>query len=102
LGQDLLKQPGIDVDRQLEQLAEREADDGEDPVDDDDGAPVSSSPPTDADLHQAVERLVQMALQHGFPRHLEEQLRAIAIKHDIWRIELGNDPPARVKPLKIR
>lgn len=70
LGQDLLKQPGIDVDRQLEQLAEREADDGEDPVDDDDGAPVSSSPPTDADLHQAVERLVQMALQHGFPRHL--------------------------------
>ncbi|KAJ8575672.1 hypothetical protein ON010_g3544 [Phytophthora cinnamomi] len=35
-------------------------------------------------------------------RHLEKRLRDIETKHDVWRIELGNDTPARVKPLNIR
>lgn len=43
-----------------------------------------------------------MAIEHGFPRRSEQKLRAIVRKHDIWRLELGNDPPAKVDPLKIR
>ncbi|POM77994.1 Hypothetical protein PHPALM_4542, partial [Phytophthora palmivora] len=53
LGQDLLKTLGIDVDRQLEQLVERDTDDGEDIADSDVGMPVSDTPPTDGDIRGA-------------------------------------------------
>ncbi|OWZ10107.1 hypothetical protein PHMEG_00017094 [Phytophthora megakarya] len=112
LGQDQLRTLGIGIDRQLEQLAERDSDDGEEIADSDVGVPVSDTPPTggnhqlespsDGDLHEAVEMLVQDVIKHRFPNQLEEWLRAIATKHDIWLIELGNDSQARVEPLEIR
>ncbi|KAE9245905.1 hypothetical protein PF004_g5047 [Phytophthora fragariae] len=43
-----------------------------------------------------------MTIEHGFPRKWEQKLRAIVRKHDIWRLELGNDSPANVDPLHIR
>ncbi|EGZ04720.1 hypothetical protein PHYSODRAFT_308118 [Phytophthora sojae] len=59
----------------LEQLAERDNDDDSDLLDTDEAASVSASPPTDDELRTADERLVQLALDHGFPSHLVEQLR---------------------------
>ncbi|ETI42599.1 hypothetical protein F443_12279 [Phytophthora nicotianae P1569] len=69
LGQDLLKTLGIDINRQLEQLAERERDDDA-CLSDNDSAPISTSALTDVNLKEAVEQLVQKALEHGFPKNL--------------------------------
>ncbi|ETI41192.1 hypothetical protein F443_13552, partial [Phytophthora nicotianae P1569] len=102
LGQDLLKALGIDIDRQLEQLVIRDTDEEEDLVDLDEMLPGAGPDPTGSDLHNAIEKLIRTALDHGFPHLLAPRLRAIVLKHDIWRLELGNDPPAKVEPLKIR
>ncbi|ETL36038.1 hypothetical protein L916_11921 [Phytophthora nicotianae] len=60
---------GIDINRQLEQLAERERDDDA-CLSDNDSAPISTSALTDVNLKEAVEQLVQKALEHGFPKNL--------------------------------
>ncbi|POM62525.1 hypothetical protein PHPALM_28315 [Phytophthora palmivora] len=102
LGQDVLKQLSIDIDRQLEQLAKR-VDDEEDDLDDLDVEMPGAAPASrDKALHCAVEKMVQIALSNGFPRRLEAKLRTIVFKHDVWRLDLGNDPPAKVEPLRIR
>lgn len=51
-------------------------------------------------MHAAVEKLITHALADGFPADKESP--RIAHKYDVWRLELINDPPARVPPLKIR
>lgn len=38
-----------------------------------------------------------MALEHGFSRHFEEQLRAVAVKHATWGIEIGMRAPNRIQ-----
>ncbi|OWZ00584.1 LOW QUALITY PROTEIN: hypothetical protein PHMEG_00028190 [Phytophthora megakarya] len=102
LGQDVLLSLGIDVDRQLEQLVTRNdnGEDGEGELKDDlpDLAPTS----TNEALQTGLDRLVTVALANGFPPRLERDLRAIVLKHDIWRLELGKDPQAHARPLKIR
>ncbi|OWZ01552.1 hypothetical protein PHMEG_00027032 [Phytophthora megakarya] len=102
LGQDVLLSLGIDVDRQLEQLATHNdnGEDGEGELKDDlpDLAPTSSNKA----LQTGLDRLVTVALANGFPPRLERDLRAIVLKHDIWRLELGKDPQAHARPLKIR
>ncbi|KAJ8571266.1 hypothetical protein ON010_g5570 [Phytophthora cinnamomi] len=86
LGQHVLKSLGIDIDRQLEQLAVRGEDKDDEELEVEDDLPSLPSSGADNDLRGAFEQLVAMALNHGFPR----------------RLELGNDPPAKVDPLKIR
>ncbi|GMF16191.1 unnamed protein product [Phytophthora fragariaefolia] len=36
------------------------------------------------------------------PKESVPRLRKIATRYDIWRLRLGDDPPARVPPMKIR
>ncbi|OWY97439.1 hypothetical protein PHMEG_00032024 [Phytophthora megakarya] len=96
MGQDLLRALGIDIDRQR-------TEDREDENDDLDEEGLRSGPnPTDNDLHDAIEKMLHAALEHGFPRRLEPKLRAIVLKHDVWRLALGNGPPAKVEPLNVR
>ncbi|POM76445.1 LOW QUALITY PROTEIN: Hypothetical protein PHPALM_6315 [Phytophthora palmivora] len=53
-----------------------------------------------------AEHYVEEDVLHPTEIHLPtdkvQRLRDITFKHEIWRIKLGNDPPARVKPFKIR
>ncbi|OWZ09958.1 hypothetical protein PHMEG_00017261 [Phytophthora megakarya] len=63
---------------------------------------IRTKPPTDKDLRDAIEKMLRAALEQGFPRRLESKLRAIVFKHDVWRLTLGDDPPAKVDPLEIR
>lgn len=100
VGQDILLALGIDVDQQLEQLATRVQADGEatSEVDEDEEAKVSQC----GTIEGAIGALIADALANGFPRDREEQLRLIVTKYDVWRLRLGDDPPARVPPLKIR
>ncbi|OWZ00784.1 hypothetical protein PHMEG_00027953 [Phytophthora megakarya] len=105
IGKDLLGILGIDVDRQLELLASRGGDETSgDPFDlEADELPVNStSPATDEQVRAAVETLIERALEHGFPADKVEKLRLIVYAYDVWRLELRDDPPARVPPLEVR
>ncbi|EGZ18561.1 hypothetical protein PHYSODRAFT_378048, partial [Phytophthora sojae] len=50
----------------------------------------------------AVERLIDRAVENGFPLEHVEQLCKIAHAYDVWRLELRADPPANVPPLEVR
>eukprot|EP00644_Phytophthora_capsici_P007385 jgi/Phyca11/62543/gw1.21.359.1 len=97
---------GIDVDRQLEQLAVHNVDDmSGDPVEleaDDMPINLNEDPSEDDDIFAAVERLIDRAVENGFPLDRVEQLRTIAHAYDVWRLELRGDPPANVPPMEIR
>ncbi|KAE8989439.1 hypothetical protein PR002_g21447 [Phytophthora rubi] len=99
LGDDVLKALGIDIERQLELLATPSGDDG----DDDEEVPEVSAGDHDAEaIRQAVEAMIQRALDEGFPVNKVERLRTIVYAHDVWRLVLGDDPPANVEPMGIR
>ncbi|GMF53459.1 unnamed protein product [Phytophthora fragariaefolia] len=66
LGQDVLKQLGITIDRQLEQLARHVDDEDDDLEDFSMGVPGFEPATTDKELREAVEKMVQMVLQNGF------------------------------------
>ncbi|POM65946.1 Hypothetical protein PHPALM_18267 [Phytophthora palmivora] len=104
VGNDLLHAFGIDVDRQLEMLADR----GEDETCGDvieleaDESPVSDIKSSENDIFTAVERLLTRAVENGFPVDKLENLRTIVHAYDVWRLELRDDPPAKVPPMEVR
>ncbi|POM60306.1 hypothetical protein PHPALM_30853 [Phytophthora palmivora] len=106
VGNDLLVTLGIDVDRQLEQLAGHGDDDTSgDPIEleaDDMPVNLNEHPPSDDDIFAAVELLIDRAVANGFPLDCIDQLRTIVHAYDVWRLELRADPPADVPPLEIR
>jgi len=103
VGADLLRSLGIDIERQLEQLAERVDSDDDDACESDDD--VQSADQVNSitgETSEALELLVQDALDNGFPESHSDRLRTLIGKYDVWRLDLGADPPARVPPLVIR
>ncbi|ETL94922.1 hypothetical protein L917_07201, partial [Phytophthora nicotianae] len=82
IGNDLLTALGIDVDRQLEQLANRGDDE------------MAGDP-----IHLEAD---DMPVHCGFPVNRVEQLRKIVHAYDVWRLELLADPPMNDPPLKLR
>ncbi|GMF38610.1 unnamed protein product [Phytophthora fragariaefolia] len=106
IGNNLLTSLGIDVGRQLEQLATRSDDETSgDPIDlEADEMPVQldgSAPSGDSDIFAAVERLIDRAVDNGFPLEHVETLRTIVHAYDVWRLELRADPPVNVPPLEV-
>lgn len=97
LGRDVLSMLGIDVDRQLELLVWS---DGSDDDDIDDDPAVSRK--DDDEIKEAVEAMIARASDEGFPSERVDRLRTVIYMYDIWRVNLGDDPPAKVPPLKIR
>ncbi|KAE8881580.1 hypothetical protein PF003_g34166 [Phytophthora fragariae] len=104
IGRDLLATLGIDVDRQLEQLAtHRDDETSGDPFSlEADEPPAERQAATDDEVRAAVEVLIERTLQHGFPPDKVDKLRLIVFAYDVWRLELRDDPPARVPPLEVR
>lgn len=100
LGKYVLSDLGIDVDRQLEQLAENKETVDDDPIGRDDDEPVGFD--VDDDLAAAIMKLIDAAIENGFPAEYRDKLEAIVKEFDIWRLRLGNDSPAKVPPLFIR
>ncbi|KAE9311875.1 hypothetical protein PR003_g19906 [Phytophthora rubi] len=96
IGRDLL---GIDVDRQLEQLAtHRDDETSGDPFSlEADEPPAERQAATDDEVRAAVEVRIERALQHGFPPDKVDKLRLIVFAYDVWRLELRDDPPARCR-----
>ena len=99
LGQDILTGLGIDVNRQLEQLAGSPTEDDDDI---DQGLPdVQGS--TDKDqIKDVIDQMIERAVDQGFPVDQVDRLKTIVSQYDIWRLTLGPDPPARVPPMEIR
>ncbi|OWZ03681.1 LOW QUALITY PROTEIN: hypothetical protein PHMEG_00024543 [Phytophthora megakarya] len=100
IGKDVLGTLGIDVERQLEQLVENGSADDDDPTNCDDD--IEFGVECDTDVRIAVEEMIDHAVENGFPSDRREELKTIACRFDIWRLNLGGDPPAKVPPLLIR
>ncbi|KAG1683832.1 hypothetical protein DVH05_012768 [Phytophthora capsici] len=102
LGNDLLLKLGIDVERQLDLSAAPLAADGnEDEFDDADEPTIGKSVHYDEDVRAGILKLVETAIADGFPREFQHELTRIALRFDVWRTQLGADPPAKVPPMKI-
>ncbi|EEY63184.1 uncharacterized protein PITG_15404 [Phytophthora infestans T30-4] len=50
----------------------------------------------------AVEVLIEKAVIISFPADMVPALRRMATQFDIWRLRLGDDPPARKYPPEVR
>jgi hypothetical protein len=100
LGLDVLNNLGINIENQLERLAERETGTEDDSIafEDDDRTQKEDKQV----LMDAIEDMLVKVLKNGFPEDLLGELRRIVFLYDVWRVALGRDPPARVPPLKIR
>eukprot|EP00644_Phytophthora_capsici_P004742 jgi/Phyca11/111030/e_gw1.19.633.1 len=95
VGNDLLTSLGIDVHRQLEQLADRGDDETSgDPIElEADEMSVNVDGVDSRGIFAAVERLIDRAVANGFLQDRVEQLRTIAHAYAVWRLELCGDPP---------
>ncbi|KAJ0392214.1 hypothetical protein P43SY_008832 [Pythium insidiosum] len=100
LGDNELKSLGIDVDRQLEQLAAKvDHDQRHDDIPDDDIVGIS----TDDDVTAHVSKILDAAAEQGFPIELRQVLSDIVHEAmDLWRTKLGADPPAKLEPLRVK
>ncbi|KAG6599644.1 uncharacterized protein IUM83_19361 [Phytophthora cinnamomi] len=97
LGNDMLVSLGIDVNAQLSQLAGGRVDEDQDPFE-----PVEPRAVSPCDVRNLLEAMVTAAGDNGFPPdYLPVLLDLVMEFEDVFRIELGNDPPANVEPLRI-
>ncbi|POM74948.1 Hypothetical protein PHPALM_8009 [Phytophthora palmivora] len=100
LGREVLKGLGIDVERQLSQLAgspllENEVD--EFPVGDEIPLPLGAT-----ETENSLDQLIERAVTNGLPVDQVGALRELAAAFpDIWRDGVGPDPPADVEPLRV-
>lgn len=108
LGKDTLCAIGIDADRQLYQLAVTPNDNDRDKISFDDGVTpfnctntACESAASDTGI-VAIEKLVNLAMENGFPSDKSDELRQVMHKYDGWRLDISADPPARVELLLIR
>jgi hypothetical protein len=100
IGHPFLKSIGIDIDAQLESLARSDPTDTN--VTSGNGKNDKNPQLTENDLPKAIGEMIDKAIANGFPEEYRDKLSVIVRRYDIWRIELGNDPPARVPPMEIR
>ncbi|ETL88524.1 hypothetical protein L917_12399 [Phytophthora nicotianae] len=91
MGEDILTDLGISIDRQLEHLAEKSSADDDDPIPFEDAFGVGCTP-----------GMIVTAIVNVFPADKKDKLWIIVYMYDVWRIRLGPDPPAKVPPLEIR
>ncbi|ETV70710.1 hypothetical protein H257_13808 [Aphanomyces astaci] len=112
---DTLKTIGIDIDRLLEQVARLQVDEDGDDLEEVGGdcveLPQRSAvraatmkavlPVAKNEVEEALQGMIDGAVDNGFPMEHVKYLWDVLSKHDIWRIKFdGSDPPAKVKPLK--
>ncbi|GMF33425.1 unnamed protein product [Phytophthora fragariaefolia] len=100
VGKLLLAELGIDVDHQLEYLAVR----GDDDKTFDEPQSMPLYKPTIAGVvMKVVDALVSGAIQRGvIDDYITTRLYTVLHRFGGWRLEVSDDPPARVPPLKIR
>ncbi|OWZ07339.1 hypothetical protein PHMEG_00020277, partial [Phytophthora megakarya] len=100
LGNDTLVSLGIDVNQQLEQLAGCALPEDVDPFEMDERVDLDLST---SEVRDKLEDMVVAAGNNGFDPDYLSFLREVVLDHeDIFRIDLGADPPADIAPLRIQ
>ncbi|GMF38556.1 unnamed protein product [Phytophthora fragariaefolia] len=103
LGNDVFSLLGIAVPRQLDLLVGITIrDEQADEFDDIHEPQVGSSAGLDTELLTVVGNRIENAVRKGLPNESVPRLRKIATQYAIWGLRLGDYPPARVLPMKIR
>ncbi|GMF23368.1 unnamed protein product [Phytophthora lilii] len=72
-----------------------------DPFEDERDYKSIERPDMDA-IHSRLKEMVTEAVDNGFPADTNDKLYKIVSKRDIWRLQIDDDPPARLPPFKIR
>ncbi|GMF23876.1 unnamed protein product [Phytophthora fragariaefolia] len=99
LGNDTLVSLGIDANQQLEQLAGGDIPEDSDPFEADDRSDVDLSA---AEVHGKLVE-VGVAADNGFdPAYIAFLHDTVMEYEDIFRIDIGADPPAEIEPLRIK
>ncbi|OWZ09291.1 LOW QUALITY PROTEIN: hypothetical protein PHMEG_00018028 [Phytophthora megakarya] len=93
---DLLIRLRIDVDRQVDLLAVGTTDVNDDEFDKVDEPTVTNSTVHDDEVRKSVFEMVEKAIRDGFPLEYQNELTRIALKFDLWRNDLGADPPSKI------
>lgn len=58
---------------------------------------------SDETIQQALEKMMQQAVQVGIEKDRSDRLRGILMEYrDIFRLRLGPDPPAKFEPMRIQ
>ncbi|ETO61460.1 hypothetical protein F444_20525 [Phytophthora nicotianae P1976] len=100
---DWSQQKGGRSERSATKGAPKEAADiNEDEFDDADEPAIGDSGQHEEDVRTGILELVETAIADGFPREYKKILAPFALRLDLWMIQLGTDPPAKVPPMKIR
>ena len=107
------KEMGIDLDKELEKLASSGSYQGlnNNPVDADDESdgetvmehkiPIGAN--NESEVRAAVEDMLTRASSEGLSKSQVGELRELVHEHwDVWRTQLGADPPAKVPPMQVR
>ncbi|GMF65694.1 unnamed protein product [Phytophthora lilii] len=102
LGHRTMQSLGIDVERQMEQLA------GGDRIAELDGdGDLPAEPTIDfsteiAEVHDNLERMLAEAEREADDASWAAELRALGMRFDdVWRIAVGPDPPANIEPMRV-
>ncbi|GMF17984.1 unnamed protein product [Phytophthora fragariaefolia] len=72
-----------------------------DPFDDEREYKDIARPDTDA-IKSKLREMLAEAVDNGFPADRSDELYEIVSKRDIWRLQISDDPPARLPPFTIR
>ena len=96
LGDSLLKQMGIDVTKELENLVGKTFNMG----------PAAPAPPRlvdDEELDIALEAMINRAIDKGLPQQHVARLRQLVANYaHVFRVRLDNSPAAKVRPYQVR
>ncbi|ETV69573.1 hypothetical protein H257_14705 [Aphanomyces astaci] len=106
---DTIKTIGIDIDRlQVDEDGDNLEEVGGDCVELPQRSAVRAAtmkavlPVATNEVEEALQGMIDGAVDNGFPMEHVKYLWDVLSKHDIWRIKFnGADPPAKVKPLKV-
>jgi hypothetical protein len=72
------------------------------PSDEEDAVTIRSMAMMKHEVNVAIGQLINQATAKGFPTYKINNLRKIVSKHDIWRIDLIDDPPAKVEAMQVQ
>ena len=102
LGDDVLRGLGINVDQLVDSLAGKTVDLQEPGVESDNKEPLDFGENDETEIRSLLKKLVSDSEKRGLPSDYKAQLDEL-LQHyaDVWRIKLGNDPPAKVAPMEV-
>lgn len=100
IGNDLLKALGINVDQLLSDKAGTETSMNQEGPSID--PPMDFGETDEKEIREALDKMLANAIESGLPREQSDRWKALLNKYaDVFRTRIGNDPPAKVPPMKV-